>query len=228
MAAENARYDGVADWYEANFNEFGGEEADFLAEALGRGQEQICLDVACGTGRHGDAIARTGYVPVGIDISADQLRFAKRRLYAVCANARQLPFADAVSNAVVGMYFHTDLEEFADVVREIARCLRSGGRFIYIGLHPCFIGPFVNRTQEREDHSLLFVGGYDHSGWATRGSGSGDGLWSRVGGHHKTMAAFIGAFAQAPLNIRTIREFSDGGVILPRNIGIVAEKPDQP
>jgi SAM-dependent methyltransferase len=38
--------------------------------------------------------------------------------------------------------------DFVAVAREIARCLRPGGRFIYLGLHPCFIGPFSNRMNE--------------------------------------------------------------------------------
>ncbi len=225
MSTGYSRYDGVADWYEATFNEFNGEEADFLAEALGAGHGQKCLDVACGTGRHGEAITGAGYVPVGIDISTDQLRFAKQRLHAVCADAQQFPFAGGVVGVVVGMYFHTDVVDFSAIVREVARGLRNGGTFIYVGLHPCFIGPFVDRTKESEDRALAFRGGYGRTGWARRGSGSGEGLWSRVGGHHKTMAEFIGAFAQAPFNIRSIREFSGGGSVLPRNLGIVAEKP---
>jgi hypothetical protein len=39
-------------------------------------------------------------------------------------------------------FFHTDVEDFAAIVREVARCLRSGGRFIYLGVHPCFVLPW--------------------------------------------------------------------------------------
>jgi hypothetical protein len=87
-----------------------------------------------------------------------------------------------------------------------------------------FIGPFVDRTGEGDDDSLTFVTGYGRTGWAKRGSGSGDGLWSRVGGHHKTLAEFIGAFAGAGLTIRRIREFDSGGTVVPRDVGVVAEK----
>ncbi len=227
MSSGFARYDWFSDWYEDAFAEFSGtgEEADYLAKALGDGHGQVCLDVACGTGFHGAAIARAGYVPVGIDISADQLRFARRRLVAVRGDARRLPVANGAVDVAVGMYFHTDVEDFAGVVREVARCLRRGGRFIYVGVHPCFIGPFIDRTREDEDRALTFVAGYGRSGWATRGSGGRQGLWSRVGGHHKTLAEFIGAFAEAPLTIHSMREFSGGGTVLPRNLGVLAEKP---
>ena len=220
----SARYDGISEWYDTNFSEIG-EEAEYLSDALGDGRGRVCLDVACGTGRHGVAIADAGYVPIGIDISADQLRFARQRLLAVQGDALSLPVADGAVDRAVGMYFQTDIEDFAGVVREVARCLRRGGRFIYIGLHPCFIGPFADRTTEDEDRLLTFVPGYSRSGWARRGSGSGDGLWSRVGGHHKTLAEFIGAFAKAPLRLHSVLEFAGGGTVLPRNLGIVAEKP---
>jgi SAM-dependent methyltransferase len=220
----SARYDGIADWFDANFAEFSGtgEEADFLAKALGDGNGRVCLDVACGTGLHAATIVRAGYVPVGIDISADQLRFAQGRLLAVRGNARRLPVASGAVDVAVGMYFHTDVEDFDGVVSEVARCLSHGGRLIYVGLHPSFIGPFVNRTREIEDRALTFVAGYGRTGWETRGSGGAQGLWSRVGGHHKSLAEFMGAFAKAPLTIRSIQEFSGGGTVLPRNLGVLA------
>lgn len=33
----------------------------------------------------------------------------------------------------MGTYFHTDLEDFNPVAGAVARCLRSWGRFIYLG-----------------------------------------------------------------------------------------------
>ena len=85
----------------------------------------MCLDVACGTGRSGRLLRDAGYRAVGFDISADQLRFARPRLAAaVRADARRLPVPDASADVATGMYFHTDTEDFAAVVREVARCLR--------------------------------------------------------------------------------------------------------
>jgi SAM-dependent methyltransferase len=220
------RYDGHAAWYDEQFLPFAaGAEAAFLREHLGTGGGALCLDVACGTGRYGRAIADAGHRPVGVDISADQLTIARDRLAAaVRADAGSLPVGDGMVAAVVGAFFHTDVEDFAAVVREVARCLRPGGRFVYVGLHPCFIGPFVDRTVEAQDAKLTFTPGYGEVGWARQGSGDGTGLWSRVGGHHKTLAGFVGALAGAGLAIRDLRELPGGGVVLPRNLGVVAEK----
>ena len=222
-----ARYDGHADWYDQTFTApLHEEEESFLREHLGSGGGQTCLDVACGTGRYGRVLADAGYRAVGFDISAGQLRFARHRLgAAVRADARFLPVRDASVGVAAGMFFHTDVEDFAAVVRDVARCLRPGGRFVYLGLHPCFVGPFVNRMTEREDLALNFVTGYGTVGWANRGSGDGSMIGGRVGFHHKTLAGFLGAFAEARLNIRAVREFHTGGrPVLPWDIAVAAEK----
>lgn len=222
-----ARYDGHSEWYDQIFSAFHppGDELAFLEQALGAGNGQVCIDLACGTGLCAQPIADAGYRPVGFDISADQLRFARRRLGAVVrADACLLPVRDESVPVVVGMFFHTDLEDFAAVARQVARCLRPQGRFIYAGLHPCFIGPFVDRRYESEEHRLHFAPGYGSAGWANRASGDGSGLGGRVGFHHKTLASFLGAVADSGMRIRAVEEFAGGGVVLPRNIGFIAEK----
>jgi SAM-dependent methyltransferase len=227
MASAAARYDGHSEWYNEHFGSGHrpAEELAFLREALGTGHGQPCLDLACGTGLWAEPIAAAGYRVAGLDISADQLRFARRRHAAVArADVCRLPLRDVCVPVVVGMFFHTDLEDFAAALRQVARCLRPGGRFIYAGLHPCFIGPFVNRMSESDEHRLQFLPGYGDVGWANRASGDGTGVGGRVGFHHKTLASFFGAIAGSGLQIRDVREFASTGVVLPRNIGLVAEK----
>jgi hypothetical protein len=101
----------------------------------------------------------------------------------------------------------------------IARC------FVYLGLHPCFVGPFVYRMTESQDLALNFATGYGTSGWADRGSGDGSMIGGRVGFHHKTLAAFLDAFAWADLAICAVQEFYTAGqVILPWNLAVATEK----
>jgi SAM-dependent methyltransferase len=222
-----ARYDGHAQWYDETFSfRLNEEEEAFLSECLGCGDGQVCLDVACGTGRYGRVLAGAGYRVAGFDISADQLRFARRRLgAAVRADARFLPVRDASVAVAAGMFSHTDVEDFAAVVRDVARCLKSGGRFVYLGLHPCFVGPFVYRMTEREDLTLSFVTGYGTVGWANRGSGDGSMIGGRVGFHHKTLASYLDAFARAGLTIRAVREFyAAGHAVLPWDLALLTCK----
>jgi len=42
------------------------------------------------------------------------------------------------------MFAHTDVDDFAAVVREVARVLSPGGRFVYVGTHPCFVGRHID------------------------------------------------------------------------------------
>lgn len=162
MTSPRARYDGHAEWYDQTFSvSLNEDEVAFVREWLGPGGGQTCLDVACGTGRYGPVLADAGYHTVGFDISADQLRFARRKLGAACrADARRLPVQDASVAVAAGMFFHNDVEDFAAVVHDVARCLRPGGRLVYLGVHPCFVGPFVNRMTECEDLRLSFAVGY--------------------------------------------------------------------
>jgi ubiquinone/menaquinone biosynthesis C-methylase UbiE len=140
---------------------------------LGTGGGEACVDLACGTGLWAQPIVDAGYQAVGFDISADQLRFAHRRTAIVAqADACRLPLRDKSVSVIVGMFFHTDLEDFTAVAGQVARCLRPQGRFIYAGLHPCFIGPFVNRTDESREQQQNFLPGYGNTGWAARASGT--------------------------------------------------------
>jgi ubiquinone/menaquinone biosynthesis C-methylase UbiE len=224
-----ARYDGHSEWYDEAFSAFHHEDEEaWLRQCLGPGGGAICLDVACGTGRSGRLLRDAGYRAVGFDISADQLRFARSRLAAaVRADARRLPLPDASADVATGMYFHTDIEDFAAVVREVARCLRPGGRFAYLGVHPCYVGPFVYRLDERQDQSLTFTPGYGTTGWASRGSGDGSKIGGRVGFHHKTLATFLRAFIHAGFTLSAVREFVPADAILPWDLALLAEKPRQ-
>jgi len=223
---ERPRYDGHADWYDDTFSPFAaGDEAELLSELIGRNPGEVCLEIACGTGRHVELLVRCGYRVLGLDVSADQLRIAQRRVRTlVRGDALGLPIREGSIRHALGMYFHTDIEDFAAALREVARCLSPSGRFVYLGLHPCYIGPFVDRSRESEEFALRFERGYGDVGWSERGSGGGIGLWSRVGGHHKTLTAFLNAFIDARLTITRFVEFPGGGTILPRNIGLAATK----
>ncbi len=120
MISGAARYDGHSEWYDQHFgpgHRPPAEELAFLREALGSGHGRVCVDLACGTGLWAQPISEAGYRAAGFDISADQLRFARRRHGAVArADVCLLPVQDESVPVVVGMFFHTDLEDFAAVV----------------------------------------------------------------------------------------------------------------
>ena len=94
------------------------------------------LDLACGPGRHTAALVRRGARVVGLDLSRALLDAAREAgaEQLVRADMRSLPFRNFAFDAVLNLftsfgYFAEDAEHEA-VLREVARVLRPGGRFV--------------------------------------------------------------------------------------------------
>src|SRR5689334_17257198 len=147
--ATRAAYDEFADWY-ADYVRgaaapFGARVAALVRRLLGTGAG-TCLDVGCGTGAHAPVLRELGWTPVGVDLSTGQLRHAVAHLPVVAGDAAALPVATARVPAAVSLLVHTDVPDYAAVVAEVARVLRPGGRFVHVGVHPCFTGAFADRS----------------------------------------------------------------------------------
>jgi SAM-dependent methyltransferase len=232
-----ARYDGHADWYDATFRHLSDEagSAGLLSRLLGPAdpEDRICLDIGCGTGLHFKAVHACGYTVIGLDLSADQLRIsAARNARVIQADARRLPLRDACVPAVAMTFTHTDVDDFPAAIGEAARVLRPGGRLVYLGLHPAYVGAFLERENEVESRALRITPGYgderllrDHSGRFP--------VRSRVGARNLTLGTFLGAFlAQHALRLSSVDELdsdmrpwrrnpSDGRLV-PWNIAVTA------
>jgi SAM-dependent methyltransferase len=202
------RYDGLAEWYETNVSSF---TASALRELLGPGQGR-CLDLGWRPGVHIAALTEMGWRVVGLDLSPDQLRLARERVGAladdlVLGNAAELPFADASFEAVVSAFVHTDVDDFSAVAREVQRVLVPGGRFVYVGTHPCFIGPFAERSAD--DRSRRLHKGYRDAGWHNEGPRiRTTGLRHRVGVRHVPLAELVNAIVATGL---LLERFAEGG-----------------
>jgi SAM-dependent methyltransferase len=220
-----ARYDGVADWYDEHVAWLTAAAAPLIARLAGRGSGW-CLDVGCGTGIHLTALAETGWSVVGVDASADQLRVARRRAGPVGAgliraDAARLPFRAGSCPLVVSAFTHTDVDDFTNLAREARRVLEADGRFIYVGLHPCFTGPFAE--QPRTDGARMVHPGYARPGWQTGGPGSvGGGLTSRVGFRHLPIARVLNDVLEAELRLCRVEEV--GMSELPEWLALVAQR----
>jgi SAM-dependent methyltransferase len=200
-----ARYDGLAEWYDREFANDGPARQAVLA-LLGDGPGRL-LDVGCGTGAHTAAFAERAWEVVGVDVSEDLLERARERgVRVVNADAGALPFGKESFDAVVSMWTHTDVDDFNAAVREAARVLRPGGAFVYLGAHPCFVGPhseFVGAVGVPKLHA----GHYRRAGRYTDAPGiSPTGLRAKVGATHLPLASFIQAFTGAGLRIDRFEE----------------------
>ena len=216
-----AAYDEIADWYE---NDFLARQADgdplgiraALRTLLGTGRG-ACLEIGCGTGTYADQVREQGWTPVGVDISAGMLRYARGRLPAVRADARRLPVGDGALAAVIAVMVHTDMPGYPAVLREVSRVLRPGGVFVHIGVHPCFCGGFADRT----DPDAIVIGpGYLDGHW-TKASWTDQGVRDKVGASHWPLPDLLHAFLAAGL---VPDGFAEGGAPTPTTFAVRARR----
>lgn len=115
-------------------------DARLLGDVVGR----RVLEVGCGSAPCARWLVSQGAYAVGLDISAGMLRHARAAAPAtgprpalVQASAESLPFADGsfdlACSAFGGVPFVADS---ARVMREVARVLRPGGRWVFSVNHP--------------------------------------------------------------------------------------------
>ena len=204
-----ARYDGIADWYDTEFQPAPLESETWktLVSLLGEGSGSL-LDVGCGTGGYASGLEELGWDYTGVDSSEDMLRRAHEKgVAAVHADAAALPFEDAAFAAAVSIFTHTDVDDFSGLVREVFRVLRPGAPFVYIGVHPCFVGPHSVYDVERRTPEL-------HPGWYRR-TGRYDeapGIWRasgvrvRVGASHLPLGLYLQTFLDAGLRLEQVEE----------------------
>ena len=112
---------------------------EYAFHLLGDVNGRTVLDFGCGSGANAILLAGRGAAVVGVDISADLVRLARRRLeihgrggaaHFFVGSAHDLPLENGSVDVVFGMAIlhHLDLDL---VSREVHRVLRPGGRAIF-------------------------------------------------------------------------------------------------
>jgi SAM-dependent methyltransferase len=208
-----APYDEIADWYETVFlsrqrrTPQPGGFADALGidravvELLGEGPGR-CLEIGCGTGVYGPRLRQLGWSPAGVDLSMGMLRHARGRLPVVQGDAGRLPVPTGALDAVLTVMVHTDLPEYAPVLAEAHRVLRPGGRFVHVGVHPCFCGGFADRT---DPAAVVIRPGYLDGSWTTD-SWTDQGVRDKVGATHVPLAELLNGVLAAGFVLESVTE----------------------
>jgi SAM-dependent methyltransferase len=163
-AGESARacrgwWDGYASSYQVEHGEFLGD-ADFLwgPEGLREGEARLLgdvsgrsvLEVGCGAAQCSRWLRRHGARVTAFDLSHGQLLQARRidastgvDVPVVQADAQRLPFHDASFDLACSAYGAVPfVADSSGVMREVARVLRPGGRWVFSTTHPfrwCFL-----------------------------------------------------------------------------------------
>lgn len=137
--AEHGEFLGVADfvWCPENLRE---QDAQLLGDVAGLD----VLEVGCGSAMCSRWLAAHGARPVAFDLSAGMLRHARDGaahtgidVPLAQADAQYLPFRDAVFDLAFTAFGAVGfVADSARVMREVARVLRPGGRWVFATTHP--------------------------------------------------------------------------------------------
>lgn len=241
--ATTAAYDEIADWYETEFlatQRAARDQMEFadligidqaLVELLGAGAG-TCLEVGCGTGIYAERMRSLGWTPVGVDISAGMLRHSRGRLPAAQGDGYSLPFASNSCDAAVTVMVHTDMEDYARALAEIGRVLKPEGRFVHIGVHPCFCGDFADRDGFQ---SAVVGAGYLDPTWkpgvgmddnGTEGREQRDGvIRDKVGAGHQPLHRLLNSAVTAGFQLD---RFAEGAAPVPITLSFRATKIQRP
>jgi SAM-dependent methyltransferase len=147
-------------WWDADAADYLAEHADFLGRAdfvwcpeglresdaglLGELSGRRVLEVGCGSAPCARWLATQGARVVGLDLSAGMLRHAAQAaretglpVPLVQADAGRLPFADSSFDLACSAFGAVPfVADSAAVMREVARVLRPGGRWVFSVTHP--------------------------------------------------------------------------------------------
>jgi SAM-dependent methyltransferase len=207
--AEQAAYDGLADWYDTYLVRQREYVQPLVRELVGSGRGR-CLDIGCGGGAYIPALVDLGWQVVGVDESVDQLRVARERAGDLVedllqADATELPFEDRSFDAAVAIGVSTDIEPWERMVAEAARVLRPGSPFVHIGVHPCFVGP--HSLFREEDGTRVVADGYrERSRQFDRPNYARTGLRAKVGAVHVPLDDLLNAVIGAELALEKVIE----------------------
>jgi SAM-dependent methyltransferase len=158
VRANRRWWDGAADHYQAEHGAFLGDIgfvwcpeglAESEARLLGDVRGRRVLEVGCGAAQCARWLATQGGVVTALDVSAGQLVHARRLGAAtgvvvplVQADATALPFADECFDVACSAFGAVPfVADSGAVMRQVARVLRPGGRWVFSVTHPlrwCF------------------------------------------------------------------------------------------
>jgi len=136
-----------AAWWQQGFTE--GADPEYEEQVLPLVEEHLrgarrVLDVGCGEGHIARRIALLGNDVLGLDPTPSQIRAAHDRggsARFARSRAEQLPCADRTFDAVVICLALEHVDPFEPALREVARVLAPGGRFVLVLVHPLLQAP---------------------------------------------------------------------------------------
>ncbi|MEF3304972.1 class I SAM-dependent methyltransferase [Paenibacillus sp. GYB003] len=205
-----AQYDGFAEQYNKLVKQGGlaGPEASFryieaqlkrLADLRGR---SIC-DVGCGQGELSLRLSAAGADVTGVDLSAEQLAYARAesdRVRWVLDDAMRMESVpDESFDFVVSSVMLMDVPDHKAVFRACRRILKPDGIMVWVVMHPCFQSPF---SHPLGDGSRKVID-YREQFWKSGGTGT---IRSTLGAYHRPLSVYVNDFMDAGFALMRVDE----------------------
>ena len=131
-------YDIYADHYDASLAFLDGFERDRLLAMMGDVSGKRVLDVGCGTGRMIENLKKFGAKTVGLDVSKEMLRVARKKFLStelVLGEVENLPFEDLTFDMVIATFVIVHLADLRLAFEEVYRVLKDDGIFILTNIN---------------------------------------------------------------------------------------------
>ena len=203
-----ARYDEIADFYEANWSDHDADPVSIaLFDLVGPLRGSRVLDLACGHGRISRELARRGGEVVGLDVSKQLLKRATAResadgfgiTYIHGDAASPSVLLGEVFDAIVCSFGLSDIDDLEGAIATVARLLNPHGRFVFSMLHPCFGG-----GQDVSGSWPAWRTYYDEGWWVADRTRST--LRQRVGSNHRMLSTYFNVLSRQDLVIDRVIE----------------------
>ena len=215
----DAKYDEIAKDYHAiidNRSHFGtgpsviAIASQTLVNAVGEVDKLRLLDLGCGAGELALHWAKQGADVTGTDLSTEMLKLAQAKPDAnqvtwVQDDAQQLKqFDDAQFDIVASNIAMPDIPDLTAVYRAVYRILRTGGRFVFTTMHPCFQSPHSSMMEDDNKFTGRHITHYAQEGhWK---SDYPYGIRGTVGAHHRTLSTYINQLLATGFSLQRIIE----------------------
>jgi SAM-dependent methyltransferase len=207
MAGTVARYDAIADFYDATAGKAVADQATAALLNLAREVEGMSvLDLACGQGRVARELTRRGARVTGLDISSAPLAKAEA-IEASQPLGVKYVHGDATTRQVLGgqafdgivcNYGLSDIDDLDQVLANVARLLTAGGWFVFSVLHPCFPGWDADAPSSWPPDR-----GYYREGWWLA---TNSGFRGKVGSNHRMLSTYLNSLVRHGLGLQHTAE----------------------
>lgn len=217
-----AQWDALADVWSSGYSEYGDVNRRYvidpvLFDLLGDVRGLRIFDAGCGFGYLSRLLAKRGAAVEGQDISKKFIGMATEMerkdplgvRYRLGSIVNLSPYAAGSFDVVVSNLVLQDVRDYRKAVREIARVLRPGGRFVFSIMHPAFASPPIRGwvqeprdSNRNEDREYVKVDRYFER--STEAWGFGDG--TRVTSFHRPLRDYFEALADSGFVVRRLEE----------------------